>query len=218
MVDAGRIVGISKPHTRRQHHAAESGRHGVSRPARADDRCVRRTMTRPIRIRRLRVAVLRWSSWPSPQPSVTARRRRRPRRCVAVDVAAEYCAGAAEACPGRCGRQTARPPSRSGSRRSRRPNQHPAPIASVAKVMTAYLVLRDDPLRLGQDGPMITSTDADVAILTAADSRSRSCRSPPGGYRPNGRRCRRCSARRWRTVLPAGSGADGDAGPGRSVC
>ena len=43
------------------------------------------------------------------------------------------------------------------------PNQHPAPIASVAKVMTAYLVLRDHPLRLGEDGPTITLTDADVA-------------------------------------------------------
>ena len=43
------------------------------------------------------------------------------------------------------------------------PNQHAAPIASVAKVMTAYLVLRDDPLRLGQDGPAINLTDADVS-------------------------------------------------------
>jgi D-alanyl-D-alanine carboxypeptidase (penicillin-binding protein 5/6) len=43
------------------------------------------------------------------------------------------------------------------------PNQHAAPIASVAKVMTAYLVLRDHPLRLGQDGPTITLSDADVA-------------------------------------------------------
>jgi serine-type D-Ala-D-Ala carboxypeptidase (penicillin-binding protein 5/6) len=43
------------------------------------------------------------------------------------------------------------------------PGQHPAPIASVAKVMTAYLVLRDHPLRLGQDGPTITLTDGDVA-------------------------------------------------------
>jgi serine-type D-Ala-D-Ala carboxypeptidase (penicillin-binding protein 5/6) len=42
------------------------------------------------------------------------------------------------------------------------PNQHAAPIASVAKVMTAYLVLRDHPLRRGQDGPLITLTDADV--------------------------------------------------------
>jgi D-alanyl-D-alanine carboxypeptidase (penicillin-binding protein 5/6) len=43
------------------------------------------------------------------------------------------------------------------------PDQHAAPIASVAKVMTAYLVLRDHPLRPGQDGPTITLTDADVA-------------------------------------------------------
>ncbi len=43
------------------------------------------------------------------------------------------------------------------------PNQHAAAIASVAKVMTAYLVLRDHPLRPGQDGPTITLTDAAVA-------------------------------------------------------
>jgi serine-type D-Ala-D-Ala carboxypeptidase (penicillin-binding protein 5/6) len=43
------------------------------------------------------------------------------------------------------------------------PHQHAAPIASVAKVMTAYLVLREHPLRAGQDGPTITLTDADVA-------------------------------------------------------
>jgi serine-type D-Ala-D-Ala carboxypeptidase (penicillin-binding protein 5/6) len=43
------------------------------------------------------------------------------------------------------------------------PNQHAAPIASVAKVMTAYLVLRDHPLRAGRDGGTITLTDADVA-------------------------------------------------------
>jgi serine-type D-Ala-D-Ala carboxypeptidase (penicillin-binding protein 5/6) len=43
------------------------------------------------------------------------------------------------------------------------PNQSPAPIASVAKVMTAYLVLRDHPLQVGEDGPTITLTDADAA-------------------------------------------------------
>src|ERR687888_180259 len=43
------------------------------------------------------------------------------------------------------------------------PNQHAAAIASVAKVMTAYLVLRDHPLRPGEDGPTITLTGADVA-------------------------------------------------------
>ncbi len=43
------------------------------------------------------------------------------------------------------------------------PNQHPAAIASVAKVMTAYLVLRDHPLAPGRDGPAITLTAADAA-------------------------------------------------------
>jgi serine-type D-Ala-D-Ala carboxypeptidase (penicillin-binding protein 5/6) len=43
------------------------------------------------------------------------------------------------------------------------PDQHAAPIASVAKVMTAYLVLRDHPLGPGGLGPTITLTGADVA-------------------------------------------------------
>ena len=43
------------------------------------------------------------------------------------------------------------------------PNQHAAAIASLAKVMTAYLVLRDHPLPPGRDGPTITLTEADVA-------------------------------------------------------
>ncbi len=43
------------------------------------------------------------------------------------------------------------------------PNQHAAPIASLAKVMTAYLVLRHHPLGSGQNGPTITLVDADVA-------------------------------------------------------
>ena len=43
------------------------------------------------------------------------------------------------------------------------PNQHPAPIASVAKVMTAYVVLRHHPLRRGQAGPTIVLSAADVA-------------------------------------------------------
>src|SRR6185437_4666261 len=42
------------------------------------------------------------------------------------------------------------------------PNQRPAAIASVAKVMTAYLVLRDHPLEPGEDGPTITLTGDDV--------------------------------------------------------
>ena len=54
------------------------------------------------------------------------------------------------------------------------PNQHPAPIASVAKVMTAYLVLRDHPLGPGEDGPAIALTDADVADTDRRRSRQES--------------------------------------------
>lgn len=43
------------------------------------------------------------------------------------------------------------------------PHQIPAPIASVAKVMTAYVVLHDLPLRPGQNGPSLTVTRRDVA-------------------------------------------------------
>ncbi len=43
-----------------------------------------------------------------------------------------------------------------------------------------YLVLRDHPLQLGEEGPTITLTDADVADTDRRrDSRSRSCPSPP---------------------------------------
>ncbi len=40
------------------------------------------------------------------------------------------------------------------------PDQQPVPIASVAKVMTAYLVLKRYPLGAGQDGFTITITEA----------------------------------------------------------
>jgi D-alanyl-D-alanine carboxypeptidase (penicillin-binding protein 5/6) len=50
------------------------------------------------------------------------------------------------------------------------PNQHAAAIASLAKVMTAYLVLHDHPLGPGEDGRAITLTDADV---TDTDRRRR---------------------------------------------
>jgi serine-type D-Ala-D-Ala carboxypeptidase (penicillin-binding protein 5/6) len=49
------------------------------------------------------------------------------------------------------------------SRIQARPNQHAVPIASVTKVMTAYLVLHDHPLGAGEEGPQITLTDTDVA-------------------------------------------------------
>jgi serine-type D-Ala-D-Ala carboxypeptidase (penicillin-binding protein 5/6) len=40
--------------------------------------------------------------------------------------------------------------------------QKPAPIASVAKIMTAYSVLKQKPLASGQQGPLITVSDQDV--------------------------------------------------------
>lgn len=43
----------------------------------------------------------------------------------------------------------------------------PTPIASIAKVMTAYLVLRDHPLSGAAGGPQITVTSADVAVYRA---------------------------------------------------
>ena len=41
--------------------------------------------------------------------------------------------------------------------------QSPTPLASVAKLMTAYLVLRDHPLQATATGPTITISPADVA-------------------------------------------------------
>jgi serine-type D-Ala-D-Ala carboxypeptidase (penicillin-binding protein 5/6) len=61
------------------------------------------------------------------------------------------------------------------------PNQHAAAIASIAKVMTAYLVLRHHPLRLGQDGPTITLTDADVADTERRRGREESVVSVAAG-------------------------------------
>jgi len=43
----------------------------------------------------------------------------------------------------------------------------PTPIASVAKVMTAYLVLRDHPLGPGGNGPLLTVGPADVGAYRA---------------------------------------------------
>jgi D-alanyl-D-alanine carboxypeptidase (penicillin-binding protein 5/6) len=63
------------------------------------------------------------------------------------------------------------------------PNQHPAAIASVAKVMTAYLVLRDHPLRPGQAGPAMMLTDADVADTERRRRRQESVVSVAAGER-----------------------------------
>jgi D-alanyl-D-alanine carboxypeptidase (penicillin-binding protein 5/6) len=47
------------------------------------------------------------------------------------------------------------------------PGQQPAPIASLAKVMTAYLMLRSKPVQEGEDGFSLTVTDADAADTEA---------------------------------------------------
>lgn len=46
-------------------------------------------------------------------------------------------------------------------------NETPSPIASLAKLMTAYIVLKDHPLAIGDPGPSITITTADVAAYNA---------------------------------------------------
>ncbi|WP_238005408.1 D-alanyl-D-alanine carboxypeptidase [Dactylosporangium sp. AC04546] len=43
----------------------------------------------------------------------------------------------------------------------------PVPIASVAKVMTAYLILRDHPLRLDENGPTMIVTPEEAAAYPA---------------------------------------------------
>jgi serine-type D-Ala-D-Ala carboxypeptidase (penicillin-binding protein 5/6) len=43
----------------------------------------------------------------------------------------------------------------------------PAPAASIAKVMTALVVLADKPLATGETGPILTMTDEDVATYKA---------------------------------------------------
>ena len=147
-----------KPHTCWQHHAALNGGMAYSKPA--------RTTTRRIRIRRIRVAGL--------LVVIAAIAAARGYQLLAsssstaaspIDVLRSEQRGAlGEALPstvwpayGQAAVQVGQSQVHAG------PNQHPAAIASVAKVMTAYLVLRDHPLRPGQDGPTITLTDADVA-------------------------------------------------------
>ena len=46
-------------------------------------------------------------------------------------------------------------------------SSRPTPIASIAKVMTAYLVLRNHPLRRDRTGPLITVHPTDVAVYRA---------------------------------------------------
>src|SRR5437763_3536130 len=125
-----------------------------------------RTTTRRIRIRRIRVAVLLVviaALAAALGYQVLASSSSRPASPIDV-LRSEHRAARGEAVPstvwpayGQAAVQVGQSQVQAG------PNQHAAAIASLAKVMTAYLVLRDHPLRLGQDGPTITLTDADVA-------------------------------------------------------
>jgi D-alanyl-D-alanine carboxypeptidase (penicillin-binding protein 5/6) len=59
----------------------------------------------------------------------------------------------------------------------------PTPIASIAKVMTAYVVLRDHPLHGGAGGPLITVTRADVAAYRAGQAAGQSVVAVRAGER-----------------------------------
>jgi len=50
----------------------------------------------------------------------------------------------------------------------------PVPIASLAKIMTAYLVLSDHPLSAGGSGPVITVTAADAATYVSDERQGQS--------------------------------------------
>ncbi|MBS1868158.1 MAG: D-alanyl-D-alanine carboxypeptidase [Actinobacteria bacterium] len=54
-----------------------------------------------------------------------------------------------------------------GGRPAASPHQRPVPIASVAKVMTAYVVLKHHPLRAGESGPLFTVSQDDVVDTDA---------------------------------------------------
>jgi serine-type D-Ala-D-Ala carboxypeptidase (penicillin-binding protein 5/6) len=147
-----------KPHTCRQHHAALNG--GMNYRKRA------RTTTRRIRIRGIRLAGLLVIAAIAAARGYQLLASSSSTNASPIDVLrSEHRGALGEALP-----STVWPAYGEAafvltgqSQVQAGPNQYAAAIASVAKVMTAYLVLRDHPLRLGQDGPTITLTDADVA-------------------------------------------------------
>jgi D-alanyl-D-alanine carboxypeptidase (penicillin-binding protein 5/6) len=145
-----------KPDTSRQHLAALTGGMTYSKPARA---ATRRVRIRWIRVLGLFVVVaigaLGYRSLASSSSTAAS----------PLDVFLGKHRGAGgEALPGTVWPAAGQAAVQIGQSQVRAgPNQHRAPIASVAKVMTAYVVLRDHPLGRGEDGPAITLTEADVA-------------------------------------------------------
>src|SRR5687767_9743410 len=43
-------------------------------------------------------------------------------------------------------------------------DERPRPMASVTKVMTAYVLLKSKPLKVGEQGPTIVTTAADIQL------------------------------------------------------
>ena len=54
----------------------------------------------------------------------------------------------------------------------------PVPIASVAKLMTAYVILQDHPLSAGESGPDITVEPSEAAAYLSQASAASSARIP----------------------------------------
>ena len=87
----------------------------------------------------------------------------------------------------------------------------PVPIASVAKVMTAYIILRDHPLGVGEPGPPIVVQPGEAAAYPA-QARNGDSLVPvtAGNSSPNGRPWKHCCCHQrttWRGSSPAGTPA-----------
>ena len=108
----------------------------------------------------------RAGSCSSPRPGVfVGVRLRAPDPAPAVTPVADRTVARAPPCRSRCpGRPRGRrrsPSPPSASTMASGPEQ-PVPVASLTKLMTAYVVLHDHPLALNEPGPTITVTQADV--------------------------------------------------------
>jgi D-alanyl-D-alanine carboxypeptidase (penicillin-binding protein 5/6) len=144
-----------KPETCRQHDAALNGGMTYREPARTTARRIPASFIAGLIIVFAALAAVGYRLLPFSSPSVES---------STDDVRDQHRGALGEALPstvwpayGQAAVQIGKSQIQAG------PNQHAAAIASLAKVMTAYLVLRDYPLQPGQDGPTITLSDADVA-------------------------------------------------------
>ena len=67
------------------------------------------------------------------------------------------------------------------------PNQNPFPTASVAKIMTAYIILKDHPLKFDENGPTLTITNNDVQEYLADKKNGQSVVKVKAGEKLNER-------------------------------